>query len=74
VKVGDLVAPRADVAVRSIRNPTFSSRGASRVWPKGVPALVIDKSWVTPVKVKVLLEGEIWWAFELDLEIINETR
>lgn len=73
MKLGDLVAPRADQKVRSVRNPTFSSRGLSRVWSKGAPALVIEKASVTPSKVRVLLDGETWWAFESDLEVISES-
>jgi hypothetical protein len=87
MRPGDLVRPKnlngttAQLAnilyVNEKPEPTFSSRGASRIWPREQVAIVVDKhdrkvgaSYVT--KVQVMLEGHLWWVTEYSIEVIDE--
>ena len=70
IRAGDLVVPAymlgTGISVSEMMNPTFSSRGRSREWKAGDPALVVamgvrEVGGHDVLKVQILLDGEAWW-------------
>jgi hypothetical protein len=70
IKKGDLVVPAytlgTGISVSEMMNPRFSSRGRSREWKVGEPALVVaigvrEVGGHDVLKVQILLDGEAWW-------------
>ena len=73
VKLGDLVTPIDNmVTVRSVRSPTFGSRGDERFWKRGDPALVIELAEPILEKACILLQGKKWWISSKRIEVISE--
>lgn len=65
MKPGDLIDPGIEsLRVRSIPNPTFSSRGRERLWTTGTPALVLSVT-KHDLKLEILIDGERWWVGNL---------
>lgn len=67
MKPGDLVIPRATCAIHDIKEPTFSSRGKSRVWNLDQIAIIVAESTrkvknQSIVKYQILIENELWWV------------
>lgn len=65
MKPGDLITcSPPGLRVRSIPNPTFSSRDRERLWEAHTPALVLSVTKHS-LKLEVLIEGETWWVGNL---------
>ena len=67
MKPGDLVVPWDACSIRDVKEPTFSSRGRSRIWQPDHPAIIVGEAmtWIANQQVpkfQILLDGELWWT------------
>ena len=66
MKPGDQVVPLRPCNIHDIKEPTFSSRGRTRLWDCNQVAIIVGQytrvvGRNNVLKFQILLDGERWW-------------